>query len=69
MQQLTEAIDKATGDKHMGFGCDELRNAASRWADHAVRTYDGSLLRRALAISEALANFCNGVEKPELLAD
>jgi len=66
MRELTEAIDKAAHDG-TGASFDEMRNAACRWADHALRTYDGDLLNRAWAISASMSNFCNGLERPDVL--
>ena len=39
-----------------------LREAAIKWAGHSLKTYNNELLHRAMAISEALAQFVNEYE-------
>ncbi len=41
-----------------------LRDAAVKWSAHSLGTFDGETLDKALAISAALANFCNELESP-----
>ena len=60
MEKLTEALDNQRTSP------ENLRAAGTRWAVHALCTYDGKLLGRSLAISEAITNFCNELERPSL---
>jgi hypothetical protein len=67
MRDLANAIENASDP--VGYTGDEtaereLRRAASAWAEYALDTFDGELLGKALAISKALAEFCNEMEKP-----
>ncbi len=66
MKELTDAIGKAAHDGELGTGADlgALRQAAWKWADHCLRTYDGDLLSKALKISEAIVNYANECERP-----
>lgn len=34
-----------------------LQVAASSWANHCINTYDGKILKKGLAISQAIGNF------------
>ncbi|NIQ76694.1 MAG: hypothetical protein GTN93_01050 [Anaerolineae bacterium] len=43
--------------------CPELHIAALKWSDHALRTFTGPTLRKALAISEALCDFSAWMDK------
>ncbi len=58
MQELVKAIEAV----EQGAEPDILRGAAKQWAQHALSTYRDELLHRALAISEALAQFMNEME-------
>ena len=53
MQELARALTEAEPQSDP-----EILDAAARtWAAHALGTYKGQLLKRALAISAALADF------------
>jgi hypothetical protein len=41
-----------------------LRKSSIEWAQHSLETYRDNLLLRALAISAAIADFENEMEKP-----
>lgn len=43
---------------------DEMRHAAKCWAAASLTTFDGELLRKSLAISAAMADFVNELERP-----
>ena len=46
-------------------GEESLREVAVSWATHSLKTYRDELLSRAMAISEALAQFANEYEQPK----
>ena len=56
LDQDLEAVEKADATEG------SLRATAIRWGSHAINTYRDELLHRALAISEALAQFVNESE-------
>jgi hypothetical protein len=39
-----------------------LQQAANKWAAHSLETYQGKLLKRALAISAAISDFISQME-------
>jgi hypothetical protein len=41
----------------------EFRKIGINWACHSLRHYDGDLLKRALAISISISDFCNEIEQ------
>jgi hypothetical protein len=74
VQQLTEGMQKAI-QSYTDFETDErpeheaeFRRAAEQWAANSLRVFDGVLLQKALAISCAMAEFLNEMEKKEALA-
>ena len=65
MHELTEAIQTATVTGRDGQGDPAaLRRASIHWAEFALSTHDDVLLRKSLAISAAVADFCNEIERP-----
>lgn len=65
MHELTEAIQAANEDGRRGEGDSAaLRRAAINWSEFALSTHDGALLDKSLAVSAAIANFCNEIEAP-----
>ena len=65
MEELRQAItkmetettpEKVNGREHF------LRDAAEDWADHSIRTFQGELLKKALLISAAMADFVSELE-------
>ena len=52
MEALSEAI--RAGIERLPEG---LQDACEAWAVHALQTYRGRLLHKALGVSEALSNF------------
>lgn len=65
MEKLARAIKRESarfGESPISTVAPELHEAALRWAEHSLRTYKGKLLRRALDISQALADFTNELE-------
>lgn len=61
MQKLSNAIKDATKDTPEPI---ELQSAAEEWAVFSIKTFKGKLLKDALAISEAIANFNAELEAP-----
>lgn len=65
MQELRKAIEdqikqhSPVGEQDDHYTIDTLivDDAAKQWAKHSLGTYKGKTLRKALRISEALANF------------
>lgn len=60
MQELAQAVERAAEGAHLdeaAGGPLVLDTAAQEWAAHALATYQGALLKRALRISAALADF------------
>lgn len=54
MQELGNAITEFTHGTCSGAFLDD---AAQAWASHALVTYQGRLLKRALDVSRAISNF------------
>lgn len=64
MHKLTEAIQTATVTGRDGQGdTAALRRAAIHWSEFVLSTHDDVLLEKSLAISVAIAHFCNEVER------
>lgn len=42
----------------------ELHKAAVDWAEYSIKTYSGKTLRKALRISEAIADFTCELDSP-----
>jgi len=59
MQKLASAIKDSTLDRDQPI---ELQEAAEAWAVFSVKTFKGKLLKNALSISEAIANFMAELE-------
>ena len=59
MQELIRSLDKTAEDHQPDepHVFTELDDAAVKWATHALHTYDGDLLSKALAISKAMVEF------------
>jgi hypothetical protein len=68
MEELAKAIE-ADSDKWLSREEEDtpLRRASINWATTALRAYDGELLKKALGISAAIADFCNKLEDKPLL--
>ena len=61
MEQLADSLRVAASANDPGA---VLLNAAKAWAAHSLDTYRDGLLRQALAISAALADFNAELERP-----
>jgi hypothetical protein len=64
MQNLKKAIEDqikqhSSGEEDDHYTIDTLilDDAAKQWAKHSLKTYKGKTLRKALRISESIANF------------
>ncbi len=67
MKELAETLEKtARAVQGLEGVCEDgvLRVASTRWAEHSLKMYRGNLLRRAIDISIALAEFDNERETP-----
>lgn len=60
MEKLSRSLEDA---QQMGGEQATLRQAGTKWATHALMVYDAELLKKALAISQAIAEFCNELER------
>ena len=58
MEDLTRTLDHTAASGDYGM----LDDVASRWASASLKMYRGELLRKALAISEALVEFTAELE-------
>ena len=58
MEDLKRTLDHTAAFGDYGI----LDDVAERWAAHSLKTYRGELLRKALAISEALVEFTAELE-------
>lgn len=57
-EPLKKLIDgEQSGNVQTAEDYRELMRASESWAAHSLRTYSGKTLKRALAISHALAEF------------
>ena len=62
MQELKQAIESKIDNHNMGSQ-GILREAATQWSKHSLESYADKLLKRALNISRALAEFENEYER------
>lgn len=65
MEELSDGIKEAIKDEAFE-GTDKILDSVSaKWATHSLVTYKDRLLKKALAISEALSNFVAELEGRE----
>jgi len=51
MEELKAALDEFVQNEHKTDSGSKLRSQAFKWACHAINTYQGALLRKALEVS------------------
>lgn len=63
MEALAKSVeDEATNSLSDLLTENRLRRAAIKFNEHALVTYNGEVLRAAIDVSRALAEFCNVLE-------
>ena len=64
MKELADSMEKYVdahaADEHVSNP--DLQQAANKWATHSLQTYRGKLLKSALKISAAIADFITQME-------
>lgn len=66
MEQLRETLDDCAQMVRRGnteVACPQLQEAAVRWAMASLANFNGTLLKKALAVSAALSEFTAECEK------
>ncbi len=69
MQEVTQAIEKATKDfAPVMFTMDgppgELMEAAHKWSTASLQCFSGELLRKAMLLAAAMAEFAHEARNP-----
>ena len=69
MQEMTQAIEKATKDfapvmETMDGPPGELMEAAHKWSAASLQCFSGELLRKAMLLAAAIAEFAHEAKNP-----
>ena len=69
MQEVTQAIEKATKDyapvmETMDGPPGELMEAAHKWSNASLQCFGGELLRKAMLLAAAMAEFAHEARNP-----
>ena len=69
MQEVINTIKDTINFEKDSLGDDDdehsFRTCAKKWSNHAINTYNGELLKKALEVSRTLANFANEIESDD----